>query len=456
MKLLTYKLLFLFSLILLASCSDNDDAKKAGNPVMDIQSEFSSAMYGDSLPFTVNVSDEVPLSTLKARIYYGDEKVSEVVIRTKTNGSYSGKIYVPFFKDTPDGSAKLEFVLQNINFTMSDVSYDLTVTRPVYPYLTFVTADKEYKMLYKSGHDYELTETLPQKIKGYIKTPKATPNGNELTFGWEDGAIAFGSTEPITFSNLTAGEYTISFNTLDYSAAPFIIAYVVNGVKMEKMVEGDTEDRYKRDLSLKQGDEVRVEGIDDFSEWWIDPDFFAEDGDQLTFKPIDGEYRIIADFVRRYLKVEVMSGTAPASLQEDGSGAVWIVGDGVGKPALKYAPSWNPSMGICMAPMGNGKYQASFVAGEMIGLTSINFIFIHQKDWGTGFKGSETPSGGDRTLEVISDLVFIGKGQNVNGVDDGNLALIADKALTEGKTYVFELEAPAGLVGCKLTITEKE
>lgn len=454
MKLLTYKLLFLFSVILLASCSD-DDEKAAGNPVMDIKSEFTNAMYGDSLPFTVSVTDEVPLSTLKARIYYGEEKVSEVVIRTKTNGSYSGKIYVPFFKDTPDGKAKLEFTLQNINFTLTNKTYDLTVTRPVFPYLTFVTASKEYTMLHTSGHNYELTETLPQKIKGYIKAPKTTSNSNELTFGWESGAIAFGSTEPITFSNLTAGEYTISFNTQDYSAAPFIVAYVVNGVKMEKLAEGDTEDRYKRDLALKQGDEVRVEGIDDFNEWWIDPDFFTQDGDKLTFKPIDGDYRIIADFVRRYLKVEVMSGTALASLKEDGTGAIWIVGDGAGKPALKYAPSWNPSMGICMAPMGNGKYRASFVAGEMISASNINFVFIHQKDWGTGFKGSQTVSGGDRTLEVVSDLILIGEGQNVNGVDNGNLALIKDKSLTEGKTYVFEIEAPAGLVGCKLTITEK-
>jgi hypothetical protein len=105
--------------------------------------------------------------------------------------------------------------------------------------------------------------------------------------------------------------------------------------------------------------------------------------------------------------------------------------------------------------MGNGKYRASFVAGEMISASNINFVFIHQKDWGTGFKGSQTVSGGDRTLEVVSDLILIGEGQNVNGVDNGNLALIKDKSLTEGKTYVFEIEAPAGLVGCKLTITEK-
>ncbi len=454
MKLLTYRLLFLFSVILLTSCSD-DDGKKVGNPVMDVKTKYSSVMYGDSLPFTVDVTDEVPLSTLKARIYYGEEKVSETVLRTKTNGSYSGKIYIPFLKDMADGKIKLTFVLQNINFTMSDVSYDLSATRPVYPYLTFVTMNKEYKMLHKSGYAYELTETLPRKIKGYIKTPKITPNGNELTFGWESEAIKFGSTESIPFSNLTAGEYTISFNTQDYSAAPFIIAYVVNGVKMEKIAEGDSEDRYKRDLSLKQGDEVLVEGIDDFNEWWIDSDFFAQNGDKLTFKPIDGEYRIIADFVRRYLKVEVLSGGKPAKLKADGSGAIWAVGNGIGKPALKYAPSWEPSVALCMAPMGNGKYTISFVAGETISVNSINFVFIHQNAWDTGFKGAETTSGGDLPLEVVSDLIFIGKGQKVNGADDGNLTLKSDKTLTVGKTYVFELEAPVGLSGCKLTITEK-
>ena len=455
MKILTYKIIFLLSVILLASCSDNE-GRNPGNPVININAEFSSAMYGDSLPFTVNVSDEeVPLSTLKARIYYGEEMVSEVVLRTKTNGSYSDKIYVPYFKDMPDGEARLEFILQNINFTMSDVSYDLSVTRPVYPYLTFVTADGEYQMEHKSGYDYELTTTLPQKIGGYIKTPKVTPNGNELTFGWESEAIVLGSTASIPFSNLMAGEYTISFNTLDYSAAPFIIAYVVNGIAMEKLVEGDLEDLYKIDLQLNQGDEVLVEGIDDFGTWWIDPDFFDKEGEKLMFKPISGEYRIIADFVRRYLKVEVMSGGAPAVMQQDGSGAIWIVGDGAGKPGLQYAPSWDPTKAFCMAPMGNGTYVISFVAGQTIDVESLNFVLMHQKDWGTSFKGAETSSGGNLALEVISDLILIGKGQNVNGVDDGNLALIEGKTLTKGNTYVFELNIPAGLVGCTLTVTKE-
>lgn len=153
--------------------------------------------------------------------------------------------------------------------------------------------------------------------------------------------------------------------------------------------------------------------------------------------------------------MEVLSGGKPAKLKADGSGAIWAVGNGIGKPALKYAPSWEPSVALCMAPMGNGKYTISFVAGETISVNSINFVFIHQNAWDTGFKGAETTSGGDLPLEVVSDLIFIGKGQKVNGADDGNLTLKPDKTLTVGKTYVFELEAPVGLSGCKLTITEK-
>lgn len=440
MKLLKY-IFFLSSIILLASCSDDDD-KDPGNPIMDIKTEFNSAMFGDSLPFTINVSDEVPLSTLKARVYFGEEIVSEVVIRTKTGGDYSSKIYIPYLKETPDGTARLEFVLQNINFTLTSKVYDLTVTRPVYPYLTFVTADKEYRMEHTTGYNYELTETLPQKIKGYIKTPTVSSVGNEITFGVEGDAITHGSENNITFSNLTSGEYTIAFNTFDYSASPFIVAYAINATVMERV----DDDNFTIDLSLTQGESITVDGIDDFSEWWIDSDYFAGEAGSLTFNPISGKYRISADFKLKYLKVEVMSGDKLAGLNADGTGAIWIIGDSQGKPTSANS-GWDPSKAICMAPMGNGKYQTSFVAGKTLVSDKINFVFFQVKDW--------SPSFGPETLTVNSDLVLIGLGQAVNGIDKGNIALAKDKTLTEGKTYVFIVDVSAGIDKAVLTVDEK-
>ena len=45
------------------------------------------------------------------------------------------------------------------------------------------------------------------------------------------------SSSEITFANLSAGEYSISFNTLTYAAAPFV-KLLLNGSEME-MVDDD-------------------------------------------------------------------------------------------------------------------------------------------------------------------------------------------------------------------------
>lgn len=110
MKSLKYYLMALAGIAMLNACSDDDPVP--GNPTMDFQAEPSSALFGDSLPFTIKASDaDVPLSTLKARLYFSDEMVSETIIRTKVNGQdYTGKIYVPYLANIPNGTATLKFI----------------------------------------------------------------------------------------------------------------------------------------------------------------------------------------------------------------------------------------------------------------------------------------------------------------------------------------------------------
>ena len=94
MKKSIYITLALAGILSMNSC--NDDEFLPGNPSMEIKAENADALFGDSLPFTIKASDvDVPLSTLKAQLFYGEEQVSETVIRTKTSGSdYTGKIEV--------------------------------------------------------------------------------------------------------------------------------------------------------------------------------------------------------------------------------------------------------------------------------------------------------------------------------------------------------------------------
>lgn len=440
MKKIIYLMFILAGAVFFNSCSDNDD-NAPGNPVMDIKTTFGSALFGDSLPFTVNVSDgQVPLSTLKVQIYYGEEMVSEKVIRTKTDGEYSGKIFVPYYANIPNATATLRVVLQNIHFTITEKSFDLPLSRPDFPYLTLVTADKEFRMERTGLYEYAIEQDFPMKMPGYIKAPVVGTNGNEITFGWEESAVIQGSTTNIPYSNFP-GTYAITFNTLTYATDPFVVAYTINGVALQYV----DDNNYKLDMDLTQGQELEIEGIDNVGGWWIDPDFFTkEDDGKLKFVPVAGSYRIIANFEYEYFRVEVLKDGSPATLQSDGTGAIWVIGDKVGKPSVAVnAIGWGDQKALCMAPIGNKKYQISLKAGTNITTDDINFKFFHQKGWGGEFGGA--------ALSTDSDYILVNPGPS----DDGNIKLVEGKTLTSGKTYVFTVDVSQGNDKAVLTVVEK-
>jgi len=425
------------------SCK-KEEIKAEGNPTIKVETEITSALFGDSLQFKVNASDdEVPLSTLKARLFFSDEMVSETIIRTKTNGDYTGKIYIPYYANIPDGTATLKLVLQNINLTITEQVYELPLKRPDFPYLTLVTENETYRMERTALYEYAATTEFPLKVNGYIKAPAVGDAGNELTFGWEDSAIQEGVMTEIPFSNNFSGQYDITFNTFDYTAAPFIIAYSINGTAMNRI----DDDNFKLDLDLTQGEELTIEGIDDIDSWWIDRDFFGGNaGDVLTFLPQSGRYRITADFAHKYFIVEALDGNDVAKLKTDGTGAIWIIGEGVGKPSLSAnAVGWTTEKALCMAPIGNKKYQITLVAGGTVSADDLNFKFFHQKDWGGEFNNS--------TLSTTSDLIFIGDGNN--GRDAGNLGILEGKTLEEGATYLFTVDLKDGNDKAVLTVVKQ-
>lgn len=435
MKKIHYILGLLAGAWAFTACSDDD--KAIGNPVMNPQTEFSTALFGDSLPFRVSASDaDVPLSTLKAQLFYGDDMVSETVIRTKTNDDYSGKIYVPFYANVPNARATFKLLLQNINFAITEKEYILPLSRPDYPYLTLVTDEDEYQMERVDLYQYAVTKNFPQKLKGYIKAPKVGENGNEITFGWASAGIIEGSTSAISFSNSNAGKYAIEFNTYTYEASPFV-KLLVDGEEME-VVDGDN---YKIDLTLSTGQMIEITGIPNFDEWEIDPDFFAKgETGKLEFLPMGGTYRVIANFKHEYIFAETLSNGEPATLQEDGTGAIWVIGEQVGKPSVAAnAVGWVTEKALCMAPVSKGVYQITLVGGKSVGTNNINFKFFHQKGWGGEFE--------QKFITSQSDIVVIPK-------EDGNLAIAEGKALDAMGIYVFKVDVTAGIENAVLTVTK--
>lgn len=436
MKKSIYIILALAGILTMNSCSD--DEFLSGNPDMEFITGKMSALYGDSLPFTIKASDvDIPLSTLKAKLFYGEEQVSETVIRTKTSGEdYTGKVFIPYYPNVIDGRATLKFVLQNIHFTTTEMEREVVLSRPDFPYVTLVDEmGEEYLMKKQSLYNYSVTGSFPQDLKAYIKTPKVGENGNELTFGWDnDNLLSEGkNVNPITFSGTAAEPYEVTFNALTYEVTP-LVNVLFDG---EKMTAQDAN-TYFIQKSFTQGQAIIVSGID-MSGWWMNPDYFTKESNgTLTFLPVDGKYRVVANMKQKYFGVTRMDGDNDASLSDSGHGAIWLMGWGVGSPSLDFQFGWNDGNNYCVPEISSKKYQFTGVAGpehnsvygQRFRSDYISGKFFFQNGYGNEFSQLTLANDGTASLIQLTD--------------SKNIELAGDVSLEEGATYVLTVDLTAG------------
>ena len=454
MKNLKYIVLSLLATAALLGCKkDPELAVTDVGPEMSVISVDEKAYFGAAISFEVSMQDRLPLSTLKAQVFFDDEMVAEEVIRTKTSGTYEGSVVVPYYKDIPNGDATLRFVGQNIEFGLTTIEQTIPVSRPEPAYLTFVLDDKEYRMEPTgTKYEYAVTDNFPQKASGYITTPELDEAGSVVTFGYDTaaGGVVAGSTDPIPFSNSNAGEYTITFNILTFAGSPFT-TLTFNGTEMA-MVDSDN---YSIVTSLTQNEVYEISGIADFATWDIDRDYFeradAANPEALTFLPMSGTYKVTANFKFNYLKIEAMnSATELGTLSADGSGtAIWVIGDtNVGKPSTSNAASWNPENGgLCMARVADKKYQITLVAGTSINASKFDFKFFWKKTWDNGeFLGKDDPTFKNPYGVVTTDSDIIKLS------DSGNVGLVEGKTLDLGGVYRFTLDVSGGTMAATLSL----
>ena len=453
MKTLKYIALSLLAAACTTACQDDPELLTTDiGPEMTAVSSDASGVFGGKVGFEATMTDRYALSTLKAQVFFDDEMVAEEVIRTKENGTYSGTVTLPFYKNIPDGEATLRLVGQNVRFGVTTLERPLNVTRPKPDHLTFVLGGQEYRME-PTGVDYEyaVTADFPQKPQGYITTPDLDGQGSVVTFGYsaEQGGIVSDSTEPIPFANSNAGEFAVTFNLKTFEGSPFI-KLLFDNTEMT-MVDNDN---YSIVTTLTQNQTYTLTGVSDFAGWDIDRDFFERadesNPEALTFLPMSGMYKVTANFKHSYLRIEAMkSATEYASLNADGSGnAIWTVGAGIGKPVIKNGDGWDmASTGLCLARVADKKFQITLVAVISINASSFNFKFFWPRDWDKGeFLGKEDASFANPygVLTTASDLIEIS--------DGGNLGLAEGKTLELGGIYRFTIDVSGGTMAAVLTV----
>jgi hypothetical protein len=136
-------------------------------------------------------------------------------------------------------------------------------------------------------------------------------------------------------------------------------------------------------------------------------------------------------------------------MKEDGTGAIWIAGWGIAKPAMTTGqPGWNPGKMLCMAPVEPKVYRMTATASGEQGLGQIRsdwigFKFFYQDDWGGEFKKANYAE----TKGLIPSVITIS--------DSGDLEFAPDQHLEDGKTYIITIDCTNGPTKAIISIEEQ-
>lgn len=401
-------------------------------PEMTIENCDNKAFMGDSIRFSIKLNDEFPLSTLKAKLLFDGASVSDLTIRTRENGTYNAAIFVPLLKDIPNGTAELAFTSQNTGLGITEETVEVNIDRPQPSTLTLLCDGKEYTMTKSGDYAYEVTDNFPSEASALIKcVPEAGKTA--IWLGWDGSAlkpVAAESSSTIPFTAVKAGTYKISADLMSLTASPF--GSITSALSESANVEL---------LNLLQGSMIKFTGIDKPDQWDLDYDFFTLNADNsVSFKAMDGLYRLTADFGGKFIKVEAMADKdKPATLESNGT--VWAIGAGIGKPNV--GPSWNTDDGVwCLAQTEKGISRLTLTADASIAQTGFSFKLFGQRGWGVEF-------GSYASFNDETGLFKVTSAGNIEPASDGT-------SLESGKAYQFIFDTNAGVSAAKLTIKTVE
>ena len=133
------------------------------------------------------------------------------------------------------------------------------------------------------------------------------------------------------------------------------------------------------EVTLAQGEEIAVSGVD-FENIWVDPDFFTVVNDTtLKFNAMSGDYRVMWD--EKWFKVIPLNANGEKATYADG--ALWIIGDGGGKPTVDNLIGWNTGEApLPLARISENTYRITLAMKCEGGSIKV----FGQSDWGIEWK----------------------------------------------------------------------
>ncbi|MFI3280880.1 MAG: DUF5125 domain-containing protein [Rikenellaceae bacterium] len=263
-----------------------------------------------------------------------------------------------------------------------------------------------------------------------------TSNSAMITAGESDGNINL--SEGCSFE--VGGIYTFTLDVSGGSSAAIVTVEKTGAVEVEsagiiingsEMTMVDLEN-YSLDIELTQNEVVAFGGEDMFTPAWINPDFFGSD---YSLVPLSGWYRVLLNITDQTIDaLPIDSDGNLKTLDDNGNGAIYFIGWGIGSPNLATQPGWTTEAGIAVPEYTDKVYVMRGYTGED-GSTTYDERFRYDY-WGGKFFAERGWSGlGDFTLAAGTEaLLSVASG--------GDLELAAN--LEKGVYYELTIDCTAG------------
>ena len=129
-------------------------------------------------------------------------------------------------------------------------------------------------------------------------------------------------------------------------------------------------------------------------------------------------------------------GSGLATLSDDGHGAVYFIGYGIGSPAAVNEPGWTTEKGVCVPESAPGIYTMTAQAG-LEGSTTLGQRFRVSGWSGKFFRNRGWDGLGTFSLAAGTEAFF-----SIAG--DGNIEIAQGVTLEEGATYELTLDVTGG------------
>ncbi len=354
--------------------------------------------YGDTIFVSVPASDAKTLSHILVEVVSNNAVLHSATFPAGNMRQVEVKdtIPMPFGRLAPD--MQVEVVVTAINKQAKTASErtSVTVSRPVFQQLYFLTSEetpREITLSPGTGENvFSASIDLPNETAGFIYSETG---GKGFQWGMDaaTGGAGLGSEEPIVLMDVMAGSVSeIVFNAYDFTVSPLDKPMSINGVAFlpyrRNLTDGSNVSNTLRALNVvvAKGEAVDLEVVDP-GEVLFDPDFFDYEDGTLTYTGTSGTVTLYYNTLWEFVFVE--SQENPISTTQSYPDVLLANGWGIARPELwYYHPDWSFDRAVVFRKVSETATERVYTQ-TVASHNDAGFRFYSSRDWGAAFDVSK-------------------------------------------------------------------